>query len=128
MVAFVTAFVAYLLQFRKMCHVRACSFGRECGYFSWNLILIALALTLASAIVILYLSLLPEGVHLSTRGVIFSLIPSIALSVTTWVIKRKFLSKKIKIEKQSSTSTVYTEEEDLQDSDTEQDTRLDDLV
>ena len=128
MVAFVTAFVAYLLQFGKMCHVRACSFGRECGYFSWNLILVALAFTLASAIVILYLSLLPEGVHLSTRGVIFSLIPSIALSVTTWVIKRKFLSKKIKIEKQSSTSTVYTEEEDLQDSDTEQDTRLDDLV
>ena len=63
---------------------------------------------------------------------IFSLIPSIALSVTTWVIKRKFLSKekrkKKKVEKQLSISSVSTEEEDLQDPDTEQDTCLDDLV
>ena len=72
--------------------------------------------------------MLPQGVHLSTRGVIFSLIPSIALSVTTWVIKRKFLTKKKKIEKQLSISSMSTEEEDLEDPDTEQDTRLDDLV
>ena len=128
MVAFVTAFIVYILQLGKMCHVRACSLGRECGYLSWNLILVALTVTLVCAIAILYFSLLPQGVHLSTRGVIFSLIPSIALSVTTWVIKRKFLSKKKKIEKQLSISSMSTEEEDLEDPDTEQDTRLDDLV
>ena len=128
MVAFVTAFIVYILQLGKMCHVRACSLGRECGYLSWNLILVALTATLVFTIVILYFSLLPQDVHLSTRGVIFSLIPSIALSVTTWVIKRKFLSKKIKVEKQLSISSVSTEEEDLQDPDTEQDTRLDDLI
>ena len=128
MVAFVTAFIVYILQLGKMCHVRACSLGRECGYFSWNLILVALTVTLVCAIAILYFSLLPQGVHLSTRGVIFSLIPSIALSVTTWVIKRKFLNKKRKPEKQLSTSSMSTEEEDLEDPDTEQDTRLDDLV
>ena len=128
MVAFITAFIVYILQLGKMCHVRACSLGRECGYLSWNLILVALTVTLVCAIAILYFSLLPQGVHLSTRGVIFSLIPSIALSVTTWVIKRKFLSKKKKIEKQLSISSMSTEEEDLEDPDTEQDTRLDDLV
>ena len=67
----------------------------------------------------------------SPRGIIFSLIPPIALSMTSSVVKRKFLSKdstKKKLEKQSSISRVSTEEEDLQDSDTEKDTRLDDLV
>ena len=34
----------------------------------------------------------------------------------------------MKVEKQLSTSSVSTEEENLQDSDTEQDTRLDDLM
>ena len=128
MVAFVTPLIVYLLQFGKMCRVRASSFGRECGYISWNFILVALTATLVFAIVILYFNLLPQGVHLSTRGVIFSLIPSIALSVTTWVIKRKFLSKKKKIEKQLSISSMSTEEEDLEDPDTEQDTCLDDPV
>ena len=130
-VAFVTAFIVYLLQFRKMCNVRACNFGRECSYFSWNFILVAITVVLVSAITILYFELLPQGVHLSTRGVIFSLIPPIALSMTSWVVKRKFLSKnstKRKPEKQLSISSMSTEEEDLQDPDTEQDTRLDDLV
>ena len=100
----------------------------ECGYFSWNLIIVALTVTLVFAIAILYFILLPERVHLSTRGVIFSLIPSIALTVTTWVIKRKFLSKKRKIERQLSISSVSTEKKDLQDPDTEQGTHLDDLI
>ena len=63
MVAFVTASIVYLLQFGKMCHVRASSFGRECGYFSWNLILAALTVTLGFSIVILYLYL-----HVATRS------------------------------------------------------------
>ena len=127
-IAAITASIVYSLQIAKKHRVRGRSFGRQCGYFSWYSILVALTVTLASALGFLYFNLLPQGVHLSTRGVIFSLIPSIALSVITWAIKRKFLSKKIKIEKQSSTSTVSTEEEDLQDPNTEQDTRLDDLV
>ena len=128
MVAFVTVSIVYLLQFGKMCHIRACSFGSECSYFSRNLILVAIIVTLGFTIIILYFNLLPKGVHLSTRGVIFSLIPSIALSVTTWAIKKKLLSKKKKVEKQLSISSMSTEEEELQDPDTEQDTRLDDLI
>ena len=126
--AFVIASIVYLLQFGKVHHVRAYNFGRVCGYCSRYLILVALTGTLVSAIGFLYFNLLPQGVHLSTRGVIFSLLPSVPLSVITWVIKRKFLSKKRKLEKHSSISSVSTEEEDLQDSDTEQDTRLDNLV
>ena len=127
-VAFLIASIVYLLQFGKGCHVRAYNFGRVCGYCSWCLILVVLTGTLALAVTILYFTLLPQGVHLSIRGVILSLLPSIPLSVVTWVIKRKFLSKKRKLEKQLSISSVSTEEEDLQDSDTEQDTRLDNLV
>ena len=128
-IAAITASIVYSLQIAKKHRVRASSFGRQCGYFSWYFILVALAFTLASALGFLYFELLPQGVHLSTRGVIFSLIPSIALSVTSWVVKRKFFHKDfIKVEKQSSISTVSTEEEDLEDPETEQDTRLDDLV
>ena len=128
-IAAITASIVYSLQIAKKHRVRASSFGRQCGYFSWYFILVALAFTLASALGFLYFELLPQGVHLSTRGVIFSLIPSIALSATSWVVKRKFFHKDfIKVEKQSSISTVSTEEEDLEDPETEQDTRLDDLV
>ena len=128
-VAVITASIAYLLQIARKHRVRVCSFGKECGYFSWNLILVALTVALAFAIGTLYFTLLPQGVYLSTRGVIFSLIPPIALSVASWVVKRKFLHKDfMKDEKQLSISSVSTEEENLQDSDTEQDTRLDDLV
>ena len=128
-IAFIVASIMYTLQFgRKLCHVRAYSFGRECGYFLWYLILVALTAAIAFAVTSLYFDLLPQGIHLSTKGVIFSLLPSIPLSVITWVIKRKFLSKKRKFEKQLSISSASTEEEDLQDSETEQDTRPDGLV
>ena len=127
-IAVLAVFIVCLLQFGRNCHVRSCQFGRACGHFSWYLILVALS----TAVVILYLLLLPQGVSLSSpRGVIFSLIPPIAHSMTSWVVKRKFLSKdstKKKLEKQLSISSVSTEEEYLQDSDTEQDTCLDDLV
>ena len=115
--------VTYLLE------VTPSSLGKECGYFSLYLILVALTVTLVSALGTLYFTLLPQGVQLSTRGVIFSLLPPIVLSVASWVVKRKFLHKDfMKLEKQLSISSVSTEEEDLQDSDTEQDTHLDDLV
>ena len=128
-IGFIIASIMYMLQLGKnVRHIKAYNFGTVCGYFLWYLILVALNITIVFAVTYLYFNLLPQGVHLSTRGAIFSLLPSIPLSVITWVIKRKFLSKKRKLEKQSSISSVSTEEEDLQDSDTEQDTRLDDLV
>ena len=128
-VTVITASILYLLQIARKHHVRVCNFGRECGYFSWYLILVALTVALASAIGTLYFTLLPQGVDLSTRGVIFSLLPSIALSVASWVVKRKFLHKDfMKVGKQLSISSASTEEEDLQDLDTEQDVRLDDPV
>ena len=128
MIASLTVLIACLLQFGRRCHIRTCCFEKACGHLLWYLILAALTV----AIAFLYLFLLPQGKSLSNaRGVIFSLLPPIALSITSWAIKRKFLSKdstKRKLEKQLSIGSVLTEEEDLQDSDTEQDTCLDDLV
>ena len=66
-VAFITASIVYLLQFGKVHHVRACNFGRVCGYCSWYLIPVVLTVTLFFAVTILYFNLLPQGVHLSTR-------------------------------------------------------------
>ena len=128
MIASLTVLIVCLLQFGRRCHIRTCCFEETCGHLLWYLILAALTV----AITFLYLFLLPQGESLSNaRGVVFSLLPPIALSITSWTIKRKFLSKdstKRKLEKQLSISSMSTEEEDLQDSDTEQDTRLDDLV
>ena len=125
-----TAFIVCLLQFRNQYHVRIHHFGRVCGYFSWYLLLFALIV----AVYALYFFLAPTGTSLSTGGVIFSLLPSIALSVASWLAKRKFLSKnpnkknKVKVEKQSSISSVSTVEEEQQGADTEQDVGLDDLM
>ena len=62
-------------------------------------------------------------------GVIFSLFPPVVLSVTSWVVKRKFLSKdstkenKVKVRKWSISSSILTEEED-----TKQDIGQDNLM
>ena len=126
----VILFIVCLLQFRNQYRVRTSHFGRACGYFSWYLLLFALIV----AVYALYFFLAPTGTSLSTGGVIFSLLPSIALSVVSWLAKRKFLSKnpskknKVKVEKQSSISSVSTVEEDQQGADTEQDVALDDLM
>ena len=129
-VILITAVIVHLLQFRNQYHVRTGHFGRACGYFSWYLLLFALIFT----VTILYFILAPNGTSLGTGGVIFSLLPSIVLSVASWLTKRKFLSKnpnkknKVKVEKQSSISSVSTVEEDQQGADTEQDVGLDDLM
>ena len=79
-----------------------------------------------------YFYLLPQGTSISsTRGVIFSLLPPVALSVTSWVVKRKFLSKdstqnnKLEVKEWSSNSSVSTEEEE---SGAEQDVGQDNLM
>lgn len=129
-VLLIAAVIVRLLQFRNQYHARTGHFGRACGYFSWYLLLFALIFT----VTILYFILTPNGTSLGTGGVIFSLLPSIALSVASWLTKRKFLSKnpnkknKVKVEKQSSISSVSTVEEDQQGADTEQDVGLDDLM
>ena len=109
-------------------HARTCKFGRDCGHFLWYLILVALV----AAVCTFYFYLLPQGTSISsTRGVIFSLIPPIALSMTSWMVKRKFLSKdstkknKVKVDERSSISSVLTQEED---SAVEQDIGQDNLM
>ena len=63
--------------------------------------------------------------------VILSCLPPVVLSVTSWVVKRKFLSKdstkenKVKVRKWSISSSILTEEED---SGTKQDIGQDNLM
>ena len=51
--------------------IRAGSFGGECGYFSWYLILVALIVTLAFVLWYFLTRLLTQEVHPSTRGETF---------------------------------------------------------
>ena len=128
-VALIAAFIVCLLQFGNQCRVKTSHFGQACGYFSWNLLFIMLVFAVST----LYFFLAPEGTSLSTSRVIFSLLPSIALSGASWLAKRKLFSKnpkkknKVKVEKQLSISSMSTVEKDLQGADTEQDIGLDDL-
>ena len=117
-----------ILQLGNQCYARTCKLGRDCGHFLWYLNLVALV----TAVGTLYFYLLPQGTSISsTRGVIFSLFPPIALSMTSWMVKRKFLSKdstkknKVKVDERSSISSVLTQEED---SGTEQEIGQDNLI
>ena len=117
-----------ILQLGNWCYARNCKFGRDCGHFSRCLILVALFAVIGT----FYFYLLPQGTSISsTRGVIFSLLPPVALSVTSWVVKRKFLSKdstqnnKLEVKEWSSNSSVSTEEEE---SGAEQDVGQDNLM
>ena len=125
-VALIAAFIVCLLQFGNQCRVKTSHFGQACGYFLWYILVFALIVAVST----LYFFLAPQGTSLSTSGVIFSLLPSIALSGASWLAKRKFFStnpNKVKVEKQLSISSVSTEEKDLQGADTEQDMGLDDF-
>ena len=112
--ASIAATIMCLLQLGNQCYARTCKFGRDCGHFSWCLILLALVATVGT----FYFYLLPQRTSISsTMGVIFSLLPPVVLSVTSWVVKRTFLSKdstkenKVKVTKWSISSSILTEEE-----------------
>ena len=126
--ASIAATIMCILQLGNQCYARTCKFGRDCGHFSRCLILVALF----TAVGTFYFYLLPGGTSISsTRGVIFSLLPPVALSVMSWVVKRKFLSEdstqknKVQVKKRLSISSVSTEEED---SGAEQDKGQDNLT
>ena len=62
----------------------------------------------------LYFKLSQGGTTLSSsKGILFSLFPSIILSMTVWGIKRRFFSGKLK--NMRGERSVSTEQEDLQD-------------
>ena len=114
--ASIAATILCILQLGNQCYGKTCKFGRDCAHFSRCLILVALA----TAVGTLYFYLLPGGTSISSiRGVIFSLLPPVALSVMSWVVKRKFLSKDsaqkntVQVKKRLNINcSVSTEEED----------------
>jgi len=64
------------------------------------------------------------GVH-GAKAVVLSLLPSILLSAIVWVIKRRFLNRKMSyIERQPSFRSISTEQEELDLDDMEQDVTL----
>jgi len=64
----------------------------------------------------LYFYLSQGGTTLSSsKGILFSLFPSIVLSMTVWGIKRRFFSGKLKnMRGERSIRSVSTEQEDIQ--------------
>ena len=105
-------FIVSLLWLQNQLHIR--NFGYKinalvCIHFFRNMILVALII----ALMVLYFHLSPGGTTLSsTGGIIFSLFPSIMLSLTVWGIKRRFFSRKPK--KARAEVSVSTEQEDIQ--------------
>jgi len=124
------AFIAILLQFANKLHIRNCNYkinAMVCIHSSRYMVFVALIVALMT----LYFKLSPGGTTLSsTKGIIFSFLPTILLSVTAWGIKRRFFNsisengKKTRAER--SVTSVSTEQEDLQA--TEQDVFLSSVV
>jgi len=116
--------VACLLQLGDV-QIRMCNHNSNsevCVHFSRCSILLPLSFSLAA----LYFGLSPSTSELnSVRKVIFSLLPTIMLSVFAWVLKRRFLNhnmrmqKQKKTERQLSVQSILTEKEYLQDTETD---------
>ena len=112
--------VACLLQLGDI-QIRTCNYksnSKVCAHFSMCSIVLPLSLTLAT----LYFLLSPSTSELSSvRKVLFSLLPPLVLSVLAWVVKRRFLNKNTRTEKQKKTErqlsvqSISTEEDYLQD-------------
>ena len=117
-------FIAILLRLIDQLQIRNwdCKMNAVvCIHSSRHMILIVLIVALMT----LYFNLSPGGTTLSsTEGIIFSLLPSILLSMTAWGIKRKFFNNK-KTRAERSVRSVSTEQEDLQG--TEENAVLDDV-
>jgi len=124
------AFISILLQFGNQLHIRNwdCKINTVvCIRSSRQFIFVALIVALMT----LYFYLSPGGTSLSsTEGIIFSLIPSIMISMTVWGIKRRFfnniLGKGKKTRAEMSVSSASTEQEVLQT--TEQNALLNNVV
>jgi len=109
-------FIAILLRLGNQLDIRNCnckSNAMVCIHSSRHMIFVALIV----AVMTLYFYLSPGGTTLSsTEGILFSLFPSMVLSMTVWGIKRQFFSGKLKnMRGERSIKRFSTEQEDLQD-------------
>jgi len=107
------------------CRIRCtCTSWMNLGFWCWAYTLITVLIT---EIMILYGTFINGGLSDSgIKAVILSLLPSILLSGFVWVIKKRFLSKKpsLDLERQSSISSVATEQEEIDLNDMEQGTAM----
>ena len=62
----------------------------SCLKFFWHFILVVLTDALVVGLGFLYFNLLPQGGSLSIRAVFISLLPTVILSLGSWVVKREF--------------------------------------
>ena len=108
------------------CRIRCtCTSWMNLGFWCWAYTLIPVLIT---EIMILYGTFINGGLSDSgIKAVILSLLPSILLSGFVWVIKKRFLSKKssLDLERQSSISSVATEQEEIDMDDMERGIALD---
>ena len=110
-------FISTLLWLANKVHIRNWDYkinAMVCIHSSRYMVFVALIV----ALVILYFNLSPGGTTLSsTKGIIFSFLPSILLSMTAWGIKRTFfnsIGNGMKTRDERSVTSVSTEQEDLQ--------------
>ena len=88
-IAFIAASILYLLKYGTNHPGENCTICR-CGHFLWYLIFVTFTDALVIGLGLLYFNVLPQGGSLSVRAVLISLIPTVLLSVGSWIVRRKF--------------------------------------
>ena len=95
-VAFIAASILYLKHncgTDKTCTIIRCVHFKKiitCLNFLWHSILVVLTDALIIGLGVLYFNLLPQGGSLSIRAVFISLLPTVLLSLGSWVVRKKF--------------------------------------
>ena len=92
-IAFFAGSILYLLHYgiNYPDKTHSCTIYR-CGYSLWHLSFVALTDALVIGLGLLYFNVLPQGGSLSIRAVFISLLPTVLLSLGSWVVKTKFLT------------------------------------
>ena len=71
------------------------SFVGVAAFYAWHLSFVAITGTLVIGLGLLCFNMLPQGGSLSVRAVFgISLLPTVLLSLGSWIVRRKFLTMK----------------------------------
>ena len=87
-VAATTASILYLLRYGTDCPRTPCNIFKCAAHFLWHFIFVGLTDTLVIGLGVLYFNMLPQGGSLSVRAVLISLLPTVLLSVGSWMVRK----------------------------------------
>ena len=86
-VAAITASILYLLSYGTD-YPKTTHNIFKCGHFLWHLSFVVITDTLVTGLGVLYFNMLPQGGSLSVRAVLISLLPTVLLSVGSWMVRK----------------------------------------